>query len=130
MRFATRGRSKCADPMPTAAVRAFDRHAIEDLGFPGIVLMENGRITAIGTHEELLASSPLYQEIYESQLGGVEEDVEDLGGAARLGELLEAFLQGLGESRVGVAVGQEGAVFGRDVVVGPGGVGAAHHRHG
>ena len=39
-----------------------------------IVLMENGRITAIGTHEELLASSPLYQEIYESQLGGVEEE--------------------------------------------------------
>jgi ATP-binding cassette subfamily B protein len=39
-----------------------------------IVLMENGEITAIGTHEELLASSPLYQEIYESQLGGVEEE--------------------------------------------------------
>ena len=36
--------------------------------------MENGEITAIGTHEELLASSPLYQEIYESQLGGVEEE--------------------------------------------------------
>jgi ATP-binding cassette subfamily B protein len=34
-----------------------------------IVLMENGEITAIGTHEELLQSSPLYQEIYESQLG-------------------------------------------------------------
>jgi ATP-binding cassette subfamily B protein len=39
-----------------------------------IVLMENGEITAIGNHEELLASSPLYQEIYESQLGGVEEE--------------------------------------------------------
>jgi ATP-binding cassette subfamily B protein len=39
-----------------------------------IVLMENGEITAIGTHEELLGSSPLYQEIYESQLGGVEEE--------------------------------------------------------
>ena len=39
-----------------------------------IVLMENGEITAIGNHEELLESSPLYQEIYESQLGGVEEE--------------------------------------------------------
>jgi len=39
-----------------------------------IVLMENGEVTAIGTHEELLASNPLYQEIYESQLGGVEEE--------------------------------------------------------
>lgn len=35
-----------------------------------IVLMENGAIVATGTHEELLASSPLYQEIYASQLGG------------------------------------------------------------
>ena len=34
-----------------------------------IVLMEDGRITAIGDHEELMASSELYQEIYESQLG-------------------------------------------------------------
>jgi ATP-binding cassette subfamily B protein len=34
-----------------------------------IVLMEAGRITAMGTHEELMESSPLYQEIYESQLG-------------------------------------------------------------
>lgn len=35
-----------------------------------IVLMENGAIVATGAHEELLASSPLYQEIYASQLGG------------------------------------------------------------
>jgi len=34
-----------------------------------IVLMEDGAITAIGTHEELMQSSPLYGEIYESQLG-------------------------------------------------------------
>jgi ATP-binding cassette subfamily B protein len=35
-----------------------------------IYLLENGEIVAEGNHEELLASSPLYQEIYESQLGG------------------------------------------------------------
>jgi len=34
-----------------------------------IVLMENGEIVAMGTHEELLESNALYQEIYESQLG-------------------------------------------------------------
>jgi ATP-binding cassette subfamily B protein len=34
-----------------------------------IVLLENGEIIAMGTHEELMQSSPLYQEIYESQLG-------------------------------------------------------------
>jgi ATP-binding cassette subfamily B multidrug efflux pump len=36
-----------------------------------IVLLENGEIIAMGTHEELMQSSPLYQEIYESQLGSV-----------------------------------------------------------
>jgi len=34
-----------------------------------IYLLENGEITAVGTHEELMKSSSLYQEIYESQLG-------------------------------------------------------------
>ena len=34
-----------------------------------IVLMEFGEIVAEGTHEELLASNELYQQIYESQLG-------------------------------------------------------------
>lgn len=34
-----------------------------------IYLLENGEIVAEGSHEELLESSPLYQEIYESQLG-------------------------------------------------------------
>lgn len=36
-----------------------------------IFLLERGRIIARGTHDELLQSSSLYQEIYESQLGGV-----------------------------------------------------------
>ena len=35
-----------------------------------IYLLENGEIVAEGNHEELLQSSSLYQEIYESQLGG------------------------------------------------------------
>mgnify|MGYP002394956320 CR=1 FL=1 len=34
-----------------------------------IVVLDRGRITAEGTHTELMASSPIYQEIYESQLG-------------------------------------------------------------
>lgn len=34
-----------------------------------IYLLENGEITAVGTHEALMQTSPLYQEIYESQLG-------------------------------------------------------------
>jgi ATP-binding cassette subfamily B multidrug efflux pump len=34
-----------------------------------IVVIDEGRITAQGTHEQLIRSSPIYQEIYESQLG-------------------------------------------------------------
>jgi ATP-binding cassette, subfamily B, bacterial len=34
-----------------------------------IILLEEGRIVAVGNHEELLAANHLYQEIYNSQLG-------------------------------------------------------------
>ncbi len=34
-----------------------------------IVVIDNGRVAAEGTHLELMQSSPIYQEIYESQLG-------------------------------------------------------------
>jgi len=34
-----------------------------------IVLLQHGEMVDLGTHEELLERSPLYQEIYESQLG-------------------------------------------------------------
>ena len=33
-----------------------------------IVVIDSGTIAAVGTHEELLASSPVYQDIYDSQL--------------------------------------------------------------
>lgn len=35
-----------------------------------IIIMENGRITDVGTHEELLTSSSVYREIYEQQTQG------------------------------------------------------------
>jgi ATP-binding cassette subfamily B protein len=35
-----------------------------------ILILEAGRIVARGTHHELLQSSPIYQDIYQSQLGG------------------------------------------------------------
>jgi ATP-binding cassette subfamily B multidrug efflux pump len=34
-----------------------------------IVVLERGKVAAVGTHAELMSSSPIYQEIYESQLG-------------------------------------------------------------
>jgi len=34
-----------------------------------IVVLDQGRVAAVGTHAELMASSPIYREIYDSQLG-------------------------------------------------------------
>ena len=34
-----------------------------------IVILDDGRVHAVGTHEELLAADPIYQELYESQIG-------------------------------------------------------------
>jgi ATP-binding cassette, subfamily B, bacterial MsbA len=37
------------------------------------VVLEDGRITAIGSHEELLRISPTYQRLYELQFAGGSE---------------------------------------------------------
>ncbi|MBQ2892799.1 MAG: ABC transporter ATP-binding protein [Oscillospiraceae bacterium] len=38
-----------------------------------IIIMDNGMISAVGTHDELLRSSSIYQEVYHSQQKGGEE---------------------------------------------------------
>ena len=45
-----------------------------------IVILDDGRIHAVGTHQELLASDPIYQEIYASQMKGQ----KDASGAPSL----------------------------------------------
>lgn len=37
-----------------------------------IIILEDGRVHAAGTHQQLLASDPIYQEIYDSQMKGGE----------------------------------------------------------
>lgn len=39
-----------------------------------IIIMNNGSVEAIGTHDELLASNPIYQEVYYSQNKGGKQD--------------------------------------------------------
>ena len=39
-----------------------------------IIVMDGGRIDAIGTHEELLRSNKIYREVYDSQQKGGGED--------------------------------------------------------
>ena len=43
------------------------------MGADKIIILDNGHIVDIGTHEELLKASPIYQELYHQQLGGVQE---------------------------------------------------------
>ena len=39
-----------------------------------IIVMDNGRVTAVGKHEELLKTSEIYREVYEQQTNGGDED--------------------------------------------------------
>ena len=38
-----------------------------------IILLEDGKIHAVGTHQQLLAADPIYQEIYTSQMKGEDD---------------------------------------------------------
>ena len=48
-----------------------------------IVVLDEGRIAGIGTHEQLLATNDIYQEVYQSQAKGNAEDGGDLDGSAQ-----------------------------------------------
>ena len=38
-----------------------------------IIVMDNGKINAVGTHEELLKNNNIYREVYDSQQKGADE---------------------------------------------------------
>ena len=42
-----------------------------------IIVMDNGKINGIGTHEELLQNNEIYKEVYESQVKGSDTDGEN-----------------------------------------------------
>lgn len=44
-----------------------------------IIVMDNGAVSAFGSHDELLETSPIYREVYESQTGG-NADFDENGG--------------------------------------------------
>ncbi len=61
------------DYRPTAIIVA--QRITTVLNADRIVLLEKGSVAAEGTHQQLMDSSPIYQEIYKSQTGGSEQMV-------------------------------------------------------
>ena len=55
-------------PNTTKIIIAQRVASVEDADL--ILVMENGTIAAMGTHEQLLKTSPIYREVYESQTKG------------------------------------------------------------
>lgn len=47
-----------------------------------ILVLDNGRICAAGQHEQLLANSPIYREVYEQQINGSSNEGPVRGGEA------------------------------------------------
>lgn len=41
-----------------------------------IVILEDGRVHAVGTHDQLLAEDPIYQQIYTTQMKGEQDDAK------------------------------------------------------
>lgn len=56
-----------------------------------IIVMENGKIDGIGTHEQLLKTNAIYREVYETQ-NRVNEESDDVGNAS--GVSLNTVLEG------------------------------------
>ena len=42
-----------------------------------IIVMDNGKINGIGTHDELINNNEIYRDVYESQTGGGSGDFDE-----------------------------------------------------
>ncbi len=59
-------------PQTTKIIIAQRIASVEDADL--IIVMDNGKISAVGKHQELMLSSEIYREVYEQQTSGGEDD--------------------------------------------------------
>lgn len=65
-------RSGLANALPGTTKIVIAQRISSVLHADQILILDDGRLNACGTHEELLASSSIYREIYESQMEGAD----------------------------------------------------------
>ncbi len=67
-----RGGFKSFIPETTKIIIAQRIASVQDADM--IIVMDNGKISATGTHEELLNTSEIYMDVFEQQIGGAENE--------------------------------------------------------
>ena len=68
-------RTALAENMPESTKIIIAQRVSSVMEADQIIVMDEGRVSALGTHEELLECSAIYREVYESQQrGGLNHD--------------------------------------------------------